>query len=255
MESISINDLIWIQLKERLISFNYKELPNGVHFTISFNQESEFINFHLTKNIKDIKRKPKIEICRIKKEDLEEIIPQIISAFQKLFLEKIDKYDNNYLNFYFLSFDELEKEGIQKGFEKKIMEKFRDISKVKRKKRLKIKGEIGSRLDNIVQDEEIQDFLVDKIKKYDPKLLTLSSGGLLFSKKNDMLCLIKIQENYYKINFETKPVDFLKLVIGENNLKYLINYTKKSIEIIKNANCYEDCEEWNNPMHFVLNSD
>ena len=95
MESISINDWFWFQLKNYLISFDYQDLPKGIHFTIAFNENSKFINLHLTKNIKqkkesqENKKNPRIDICIISKNDFIKIVPKVSLVFLNQILEEV----------------------------------------------------------------------------------------------------------------------------------------------------------------------
>ena len=48
LEALSINDLFWIRIQPHQINFEYKGLPDKVHFTIAFNKKSKFINLHIS---------------------------------------------------------------------------------------------------------------------------------------------------------------------------------------------------------------
>jgi len=178
MESISINDLLWIQWKNHLISFNYLGLPKGIHYTIAFNKNSPFVNLHLTKNTEQTnqREKPKIEICRIRKNDLFEIAPEISIGLLFQILEEVQEI-KNYQDYYFIAFEEIEKEGIQKGIEKELFENFKDITKLKQNKRLKIKGEIEGKLEIFSENEEIQEMILNKLGLFDYDINSM--GGIL----------------------------------------------------------------------------
>lgn len=246
MESISINDLLWIQWKNHLVSFNYLGMPKGIHYTIAFNENSSFVNLHLTKNAEQTnnKEKPKIEICKIRKNDFFEIAPKISIGLLFHVLEEVQEL-KNYQDYYFISFEEIENEGTQKGIEKELFENFKDITKLKQNKRLKIKGEIENKLEKFSENEEIQEMILNKLGffKHDIK----SKGGILIS-ENEIISLFKIQNKWFKLNPE---IDW-KIVLSKIFGNRLFNHFKKSIaeslKIIEQANDYDDCKNFDNPI-------
>lgn len=253
MESISINDWLWIQWKNHLISFNYKGLPKGVHYTISFNENSQYVNLHLTKNIEKLKQqpkkqeKPKIEICKISKVDFNEITPKISVAILSHILEEVQELEN-YKDYYFISFEEIEKEGIQKGIEKTLFENFKDITNLKQNKRLKIKGEIENRLEKFSKNEKIQELLLNNLDIFEQANNNdNSNGGILFS-ENEIISLLKIHNKWYKFNPEIDVNLLSKEIFGNQLLDYLKTHITNSINIIEKAKDYQDCAKYDKPI-------
>ena len=136
---ISIEDFLWVRLQNAQFNFRYKGMPSDVHFTVAFNSKSEDINLHLTKNIQgDPNRKPYIRIAEINKNDFEtfmnEDAPKIML---QLILESFDlvKFKNKYgSDIGFISQDKKENYSV---IQKLLEEKFKEISRFKRKRRLK----------------------------------------------------------------------------------------------------------------------
>lgn len=251
MESISINDWLWVQWKSHLVSFNYKGLAKGVHFTIAFNENSQYVNLHLTKNIEILKpkkqEKPKIEICKISKVDFNEIAPKISLSILSHILEEVKELEN-YQDYYFISFEEIEKEGIQKGIEKTLFENFKDITNLKQNKRLKIKGKIENRLENFSKNEKIQELLLNKLEIFEQtKNKDNSNGGILFSEK-EILSLFKFHNKWYKFNTEIDVNLLLKDMFGNQLLEQLKTHITDSIKIIEKANDYQDCAKYDRPI-------
>src|SRR5215212_2980491 len=113
IDYISIEDSLWIQFTEELISFGHNGLPSDVHFTISFDRRSENINFHVTRNVSDASSKPKITIACIHKELFKELQDPLAAVlFHKLFVPlDIRLWRGKYgKDLYYCSFNELEKD-------------------------------------------------------------------------------------------------------------------------------------------------
>lgn len=246
MESISINNWFWIQWKDHIISFNYLGLPKGVHFTIAFNENSSFINLHLTKNSssENNHQKPKIEICRISKNDFFEIAPKISIGLLFHILEEVPN-PKKYQDQYFISFEEIEKEGTHKGIGKELFDNFKDISKLKQKNRLKIKGDIENKLELFSENVTVQNLIMEKINFFDNSLK--SKGGILFS-ENEILSLFKIQDKCFKLNTDVDWKPILKEIFGTQLYNHLEKYILESIKRIEKANSYSDCENFEKPI-------
>src|SRR6185312_4850306 len=65
----------WLNIAETVLSFPWPGLDADVHFSISFNPNSHYVNIHLTRNLYGVAPadKPKIRIAQIARVDMEEI--------------------------------------------------------------------------------------------------------------------------------------------------------------------------------------
>lgn len=112
INSISIADVIWMQVKVNRISFWFKGMPKDVHFTLAWNQATGRTNLHLTRNIGDGSDKPRVGIVEADKpfkEKLAKLVPPIILAkiFQPLSFKKYSRKERK--NIWLMFADELEK--------------------------------------------------------------------------------------------------------------------------------------------------
>ncbi len=248
-----MNDLVWIQFKPHLISFRFKGIPTNIHFTISFNKNSDFINLHLTKNNKlnENESKPKIEILRLRKNDLNELTPQFIYFFINQMLEKIDILTLNTTDYQFLPLDIFDTKE-DDSYKKMIIENFKDISNIKRKNRLKIKGDIESKVVDLATDDYILEIIENKMTNLESLKDDIVRGGMYIKDNGEILNLIKIHNEWFELNLNLKPTEILSKIFGEDYSNYLIKYTKESLINIEKTNNYEDCKSLNNPLILEL---
>ena len=252
MESISINKSLWIRVQPHQVNFDYEGLPDKVHFTIAFNKKSEYINLHLSKNVKGVlsKDKPQIKICRILKKDIELLIPEIGLDILRSVLKKIDVKSHQYLNSYIIPFDDLETEKHQQIFQKAFIDGFETLTHIKRNKKLYVKGNVGKQIIEVVESDELQDSTQSTIKLFNPNDFQNLKGGFILNDNSKPLGILKINDDWYGMDFNTNPLSYLELIMGKELTQNLIDYTKESINTIKDLTTKEECKEYENPIHF-----
>ncbi|WGH75794.1 hypothetical protein P8625_01125 [Tenacibaculum tangerinum] len=250
----SIEDFFWIQIKPHLISFGSRKIPKDVHFTLSFNKNSGYINLHLTRNIQSRKlliEKPKIEIVRVEKDifskNNDELVNQFLIMFLNIFLTKIDINKFKKLNYGFLS----NKKNDLK--EEKLLNKVKEISEI-RKKKIKVKGNIKERIEDLVESMEMQNFLEENLIPLDLVREDTINSGMLINEEGNIISVIKIYETWFELNIESdiSVKDLLKPILGELNADYLINCYERAISIIGDLNSYEESVKWSKPLVIKL---
>ena len=135
---ISVNDYFWIRFVRQMINFGFQGLPKSVHYSISFSDKTPDINFHVTKEAEDPTNKPKITIVCMDKQLLQEWLKELLPKLPLSFLNKIlqpldvielkNKYDGN---LGFISFESLKNTDEYLLTEQKLIDSFKEISKVK----------------------------------------------------------------------------------------------------------------------------
>jgi hypothetical protein len=253
IDYISIEDFFWIQFREELVSFGHHYLPADVHFTISYNSRSEDINFHLTRNVFDCLNKPKITIACMNKElfkDLQE--PLSAAIFNKLFVPlDIRFWRGKYgRDLCYLSFSELEKDKRKEQVEEKITQSFKEISHVKRKSKLKIKGATEKKITGIIASAKMRNLMLDNLRSVPVKFIHHSDAGFLLTKKQ-VVPFIRFGDNWYRIKDQVKPMDLLMAGVDTVTSKELVNKFNESLTIIKTAKSYHDTEPYDNPICLV----
>lgn len=143
INNVSINNDFWIQIKTNLISFRFKGLPKGVHFTIGFDERSSDVNFHVTNNHSNPDNKPQIKIVKIDKSHLEEIAPSFLISLLSLVLQPFSFNDlekNEKDEFNFIPFEDIETPELSSLFEQGLIDSFKDKSRFKKKNKVKNRG-------------------------------------------------------------------------------------------------------------------
>lgn len=253
---ISINDIFWIQFKMNLISFGFKGLPDKTHFTIVFDSRNPDINFHVTKNTANKKDKPQIKIVIIDKKLLEEVIPSIMIALLNKVLKPFnikeykDKFD---YNLGFVSFESLQNSMYSYLNEQQIIDGFKDISRIKQKTRLKVEGEIETRIENFANSKELQNRVLDNIVELSDDFTNVTNGGIILT-EDKLLQVIQINEKWFTIRNEIKPFDILCAFVNPNLAQLIIWKTKRALISLKNANKYSDTQHLNKPIRLVKRS-
>ncbi|MBI1184146.1 hypothetical protein GC194_07735 [bacterium] len=252
IDHISVNDLFWIQFKSHLISFGFKGLPDGIHFTIGFDSRTPDANLHVTKNHSDPKDKPKIKIFVIDKALLEEIAPSLSLSMLNSLLEPID-IDNLQLesksDLGFISFNNIENSALSAISEQKLIDSFKDISRFRKKSRLKIKGNFEERLENFVQDNEYQQEMMKKLERLDltEEFKSPVEGGIILTSDN-ILYVIRINALWYTFKTDLKFSDIFTGIMDARLVRHLIWKTKRAIIQVKNAETYLDTKKYDNPI-------
>jgi hypothetical protein len=253
IDHFSINDIFWVQIRPYLFSFGFKSLPDKIHYTIAFNESSSDINFHVTKNIADHNNRPQIKIFIIDKLLLNELAPSLTLSLLNKILQPIDmvelksKYD---YKLGYISFDSLEHSNSYSLIEQKLIESFKDISKFKKKTRLKLEGDIEKRIETFSTSELIQTSLIENIVDLSDEFQKPVDGGMIISEEN-ILQVIRINENWYTIRTDLKTFDLMTTFINPKLLNHLIWKTKRAIIEVKHASTYADTIQLNNPIRLI----
>jgi hypothetical protein len=251
LDNFSVENLFFIIVKPHLVSFRVNSLPKDIHFTIGFDERKTDFNFHITKNVPDPNNKPKLEIVLIDKKLFENAFPEIRLNIIKFLLEPIsidelkEKYNNDVG---FLSFDKLEK--FKDYSLSNLFESFKENIEIIRNKKLKIKRDIEESFLNFVIDEKKQDDLLNHIEDLLIDFNKPTDGGIILT-RDKAIHVIRITDNWYSLNLNFKPIDFLKLIIESDLAEQLVDKVKKEIEIIKTCNTYADSQIHNNPIRLI----
>ena len=245
--------MFWIQIRPHLWSFSFKGIPSEIHFTFAKNSKSG-INFHITKNIEDPenpKKKPFIPILEINKEvisfDLNSLFLNIVFEM----LDEIDIKENSECSF--LSFEDLNKDKSFGENDEDFFEKFKEISKLTRKKtRLKVNEGWTNKFVELSQSDKIIDLINENTKQIEKSQLKEIDGGFFLSEEKT-LTVIKVYDKWYEFSTNKKPIDIFKHVIDERHAKYIWHYIKRSIIKLKSVNSWKETENRYEPFEIILN--
>jgi len=253
IDHISINDIFWVQFRPYLVSFGFKGLPKDTHLTIVFDDKEPDINLHVTKNADNPSDKPKIGIVCMDKTLLEEVAPSLSLAVLNKMLQPINlddlksKYD---YDLGFISFDSLQQSVTYSLTEQKLIDSFKDISRFRKKTRLKIDGDIEKRLESLATSEHLQAAIFNNMAKLSTGFQTPIEGGMIISDENT-LQVIRINDKWFTIHTDLKPSDLLTAFINPKLARHLIWKTMRAIIAVKNAKRYVDTEHLDKPIRLV----
>lgn len=257
INDISFNGWFWIRFRPQLILFDWDELPEGVHFAISFNEKSSDFNFHVTKNVGDGINKPKITIfCMDKKllqEWLEEISPKLSVSFLNKMLEPLDiiELKNKYGgNLGFVSLETIKNADLYSLTEEKLIDSFREISKIK-KNRLKIKGDIKTRLDNWINSEDLSSLMFNSVIEPTLGFERSVDGGFIVTEEK-AIPAFRIINRWFSIRETIEPSCFLNEFIPRALVRHLNWKTKRAIVAIQKAKTFDDTRHLNNPTRLII---
>jgi len=245
IDHISVNDFFWIRFSSEIINFGSKKFDEQLHFTISFNESSSHINFHITKNISDTKEldKPTIRILEIEKSESEFLLQALISS---MIIPLDEEFMSKHKDLLFFDSTSFERLPTYQTHEKALKEKFEEISKVRQGSRLKIKGDVEKRfnefLEHMGNDQTLKSslFTLESIKN------STSEMAVLLEDKAEVL--IKIQDKWFRVlPFDSFQKQLEKLSSkGEvNTLKW---YFLRSIVRLKRKNSKDEISKYNTPI-------
>lgn len=253
IDHISVNDSFWIQIKSHLVSFGFKGLPKDVHFTISFNKNSNDWNIHITKNVGTSRDKPQIKIVVIDKLKLQELTSSIMLTilnviFQPLNIIAIREQHQN--NIGFIPMQILQSSELSATTEQRLIESFKDISRIKKQSRFKIEGDIQAGLENFADSQVIAQLLLNSIVDFpDNDDLNIDSGLLLTGSQT--LYVFRIDGKWFEMRDDIELIDFLNPLVGFELAKHILWKTKRALVEIKFAKNFSDTAHLNNPIRLV----
>lgn len=253
IDYLSIEDLGWVHFKTQLTSFGYHGLPPDVHFTISYDKRSEDINFHLTRNVPANKNKPKIAIACINKDLLNKLqAPIAQTVLDKLFLSLNIKFIRSKYGkrLYYLSFADIERDDRKISIEATIINDLKKISSIRRKTRLKLNSSNETVLKTMFLTAKMRNLLLGNLKKLPKQFSNTTDTGFLLAGKT-IVSFIRIDQNWYRINDRTNPIDLFLAWIDLSTRKALIDKFTESISLIKTAETYRDTEPYDTPIRLV----
>lgn len=252
INNFRVNDLFWVHFHKAFTSFGHKGLPKDVHFTLSYNEECEDVNIHLTRNTGDPKNKPQIGLVKINKKLLEKVGPYSLLDVIKTFLKPIDltEFLNNGSEIKFMPIESLEKDGSTNQFEHVLFKHFKPITKVG-KSRLKVKGPLEDKFLELISSEELSTSM-DELY-VDLKQGIESTRGGIFYHENKTFAIVKYNDVWYEYTTDVTSLELLSSVVGKDWAKIIARYTKRALAKIRHATTYNETKQFDQPIVLVAN--
>jgi hypothetical protein len=250
LDYFKVEGLFWVHFQKHRISFWVKGFPEELHYTIAFNDESRYVNLHISKNCSD--PKPRITVVYAEKKLLEELIPLIIEILLKGLIEPI-----NIQSFLkdgtatFISNSKIKRSRSYTLFEKRLIEHFRPITEIKRRKRLKIVGEIETHLEQFIQNGD-NSRLITRLA-IDDRLSNNTDTVIHHADGTTQAYAFRTGGKWYRFG-DTKPMEMLRKFMVPELPEKIFFYLKRSIVVVRDAKSYQDTEPFNHPIQLVKNS-
>lgn len=250
---IAFNDLFWFQIKPHLISFGFKGLPADTHFTIGFDPRSPDINLHLTKNVKDYKNKPKVTVVKINKTILEEDLEILLIKLLNKLMQPFDfqRYRSQFdYNLGFISLDNFQTLDGLPQTKQGLIDLFKELHQIKKKTRLKIKGDVDGKLESYAKSESFREEMIGKLIEIDRNFTTLDNGGIIISEEKTILVL-RFDKAWYSIKNDMKLIDLITIFVNQALATKIIQKAKRAIIIVKQSQSYEESAKHDQPIKLV----
>ncbi len=150
----------------------------------------------------------------------------------------------------FLSFADLKSDNLHGITDKEFFEKFRDISKIKRKTRLEVSGEWTDRMLTIMESEKMQSLVSRNTLDFGKSKPRNIDNGILISDEN-VFSVIKIYDQWYSFSTEKKPIEMFKSVMDERLAKFIWYNIRRSIIILKSVTSWRQTENHYKPLKII----
>jgi len=225
-----------------------------VHFSIGHPTDHNEINFHITRNFKDLNNKPKIVVFKINKSDLEGITTLIVSHLLNEFLRPIRVIYNRppdkkarERSIRFLSFDEFKKEN---KFQDGLKQAFESSVAIKRKRRLRINSRVTKVLGKFAKSRENQSLIGNLLLPLQTAKKKADAGFLLSPKYAG--AVIRVGHDFYKLNNDVSLQCLCDKIFGEGLSRHLLFKTLLAIGRVSASENYEQTKKFHDPIVLTL---
>jgi len=257
INKVSFAGKFWFQIQPHLVSFGWEGMPKDVHCTLAFNDNSPFLNVHLTKNVtglNETQRKPSIRIVEMSKEELNIISQGLV---KRMFGMIIEPYDivafkrRCRSKAAFLPFSNFEKPKTAQVIERKLTEALKPISKRQGKGRWKVVNGLEIQLAGFATDRSFLKLMMRELRPLRAKPKSWIEAGILVSKR-DSVTVIRILDKWYKVREPKDLKGVLVHLAGERIADTLTKSAKYALAKIRHACVYDDVKQYDKPVRLIL---
>lgn len=254
---ITVEGIGWIRSSLNVTSFGWAALPGKVHLSVSHVMNDSYINLHVTKNDGLQTNKPKIEICRIDRELLNELMHSFAlhsfnAKFEQFNLDAFRRKRKGTPPALFSTLGKLKKPGNRFIFEKEFIDVCLDYLTVKKKKKLRISKNIGKGLLAFTTAKQHLEILARRFAKIPGKISFKHRQAFLIS-GNDFYFLTRVNGEWYRTKELSNPLEILQSCIGRSLSNQLAEKIQDAIGKVANAEVYQDVEKDDCPLLFIKN--
>ncbi len=135
--------------------------------------------------------------------------------------------------------------------EQNLISSFKEISKVKNKTRLKIKGDIETRLKNIVSSDELNDLVFENLTGLTGDCERKFDAGFIVS-EDSIVGVIRIIDQWFSINQNFDESDFINEFVPLVLIRQIKQKTKKALVAMRKAKTFDDTRHLNTPIRLII---
>ena len=242
MKPIDINlDKLWINLNHNRLSLVDKEKMRNVHLTLSYHENCEEVNLHVTRNVKPSDN-PKVEIFRFEKRIVEEILETIgCKLFKYLYRQiNINHYKRS-KDWIYVSIDQSAHSGVFPDMERKVEPVFSFLSGNGSGRVRLTDLEVKKFLEDICIPKE--EALIDNIISKIPNKVTESESGFMIfrDKITSVMC---VNGKWYRRRNKLIFSDLIQeLFTFETYIRLKWRFLR-GVALVRLANSYEDTSSY-----------
>jgi hypothetical protein len=247
VNKLVLEDIFMIRSVSNVTSFSHPALPDSVHFSISHRPQDEYCNFHVSKNVADEKNKPKIEVCRIKREGLAPDFEILLKHFVFALLEPVN-HKNGYR---YADMQELQTHKRYARLRKSIFTTFQKHAKPKGKREFRITRSVQDGFKKWALEKKTQGSLFRNLKKLPNRFSHSIKGGILISQK-ECTGLFVINGLPYKLKATQEFDTVLEKFIEPGLLQTLTEKMFSAIRHVSVAQTYVEVEPYDKGIEICI---
>jgi|GEM_PF-2467782 len=249
LNKLVIEDAFMIRTVENVTSIWFTGLHKKLHISVSHRAGDEFWNLHITKNEGDPTTKPKIGICKIRAEGLEEDFINFCRYFILQLLEPVDRSTRK--NSYLITFTGLKSGKSFYRLRKGMQSTLRKCSKRVGKKEFRILTNAETEFTALATSREQQNRILSYLRRVPRRFRSKLESGILISEK-ECHGVIAVGGKLYKMKQGDEATAILLSMIHPNLRLGLLKKIHFAIPRLLWASTYAQVERWDNPDEICI---
>jgi len=250
----------WINIGSAVASFPWPGLPPDVHFSVSYNSESDSMNIHLTRNAPGVppENKPYIRIAEWPRAEAEEMAKMLFARYWYHMWEPFNMATYQYppsskgQEARYCSITGLQKQGNKSVIHRQVKEHFlKHLMRKRNGRHLIMQKELTPAMEALVRQPGFFWTLMDQFGRVPRKFFRATEFGCLHAKDFTGLVL-RVQGQWFTFrkdaNFDPIFQDFFE-PDGYEDLK---NTISEAIECIAKATTKADTRSFGEPINLFI---
>ena len=250
----------WINVAETVSSFPWPGLPSDVHFSFSYNPNSDKMNLHLTRNCRGVVPgdKPQIRIAQWPKAEMEEMAKMFFCHFWERVWKPFDMQKYQYRPFAkgraarYCSISRMLKARKAQSTRRQLKTHFlQHLRQKKNGKHLLIQEGLLLELERLIFQPDFFWTLVDQFKRVPRKFSSPSEIGYLYTRDFSRMVL-QIQGQWFTYNEDADLSAVLQAFFEPDIYEVLKEKVKKAIADISKATTKADTIPVSQPVDLTI---